>query len=80
MSAPAQCRSCKAPIVWAQTEAGKRIPVDEAPVADGNLALIGTGPGGTTLAAIYDPAKHAGKTRFVSHFSTCPHAGAWRRR
>lgn len=22
------CRSCKAPIVWLQTEAGKKIPVD----------------------------------------------------
>jgi hypothetical protein len=73
-----QCRSCKAPITWATTENGKRIPVDPKPRADGNLVLLGAGRGGAPLAVIFNAVQHAGRQRYVSHFATCAWAGAHR--
>lgn len=86
------CRSCGAPVIWALTEAGKRIPVDPEPMAGGNIVLSdkpfrprpdGVGP------AVYIPRAHIlsqaeGMTRRPapearqSHFATCPDAEAWR--
>jgi len=82
MGAAKLCLSCHAPVVWAQTERGKRIPIDREPRPDGNLVLLGDilAGQGTLFAAIFDPIRHTGKTRFVSHFATCPHAGEHRRR
>jgi hypothetical protein len=34
---------------------------------------------GSLQAVIFDPAKHAVRPRYVSHFATCPHSGAHRR-
>ncbi len=37
---PSRCHACRAPIVWALTEAGRRMPVDVDPVDGGELELF----------------------------------------
>jgi len=70
------CRSCKAPIRWARTAAGRNIPLDAAPVAHGNVELDDQGIA-TVLAAT---AAWDGVTpRYTSHFATCPDADQHRR-
>lgn len=76
----AQCRSCRADITWAVTERDKRIPVDAKPTPDGNLVLLGGGRGGAPMAVAFDPARHAGKQRFQSHWASCPNPKPFRRR
>lgn len=77
------CRSCSAEIRWETTEAGKAIPLDPEPRADGNVDVVFIG--GEQLAVVLGPhdavtAQAAGHQLYVTHFSTCPSAGAWRRR
>lgn len=87
----AACGSCGAAIVWARTPAGKSIPLDPNPRADGNITMTGN-----TIDAGYGPAPEvavhrnpsvpaapglfgtAAADRFVSHFTTCPQADSWR--
>lgn len=77
------CRSCRAPIVWAETEArgdkpARKIPLDAdpasptraLPAADGNLVIIGQAGSGSPIVRYV--AKGAG--RFVTHFASCPNA------
>jgi hypothetical protein len=77
------CSSCGAPIVWAETEAGRPIPLDRAPRTAGNIVQ-------TDLDLFHDPTgpirvrylrrdePHDGP-RYVSHFATCPDAAFHRR-
>jgi hypothetical protein len=68
------CLSCRAPVVWGITGAGKRIPVDPDPVADGNLAIgPETPPRVRYLQPNEDPVRTS-EWRGVSHFATCPDA------
>lgn len=67
------CRSCGAPIEWARTPKGKRIPLDVEPRPDGNLAFVA---GELVNAAGLPPEVE----RRVSHFATCPNAAQHRRR
>lgn len=75
-----RCRSCKAPIIWALTPRGKRIPLEPNP--NGNIVLDRipfTGDLGATFL-------HPGQTvdedhiRYVAHFATCPNAATHRAR
>lgn len=68
------CRSCRAPIRWAHTQKGHRIPLDPEPVEGGNLVEVAPG-----IVRVVEPGDPSG-ARFVSHFATCPNAGAHRRR
>lgn len=83
------CRSCKAPIVWVETEAkpgkpGRKMPLDAAPTdmtkarvdPDGNIRFSGQRTGDGTPIVRYVP-KGAGM--HVSHFATCPNAKGHRR-
>lgn len=77
------CKSCGAPLRWAKTGVGKRIPLDAEPVANGNirLGLIG----GIEYAIVLPPADIAccqvdGLPLYVSHFATCPNSAQHRRR
>jgi hypothetical protein len=80
----ANCRSCGAIIVWTETEGGKRAPVDELPVTNGNIRLeqreddvplaVYVGPPDPDQPSIlWEDA------RFISHFATCPQRKEWRR-
>jgi hypothetical protein len=66
------CRSCGAPIRWAITDHGNRIPLDPEPAEVGNLILVQRD--GQLHAAHAVPGTH------VSHYATCPQAAEWRKR
>jgi hypothetical protein len=77
-----RCCSCDAPIRWAKTAAGKTIPIDAEPRRDGNVQLGYVG--GYMVAIVVNDAdalaaQAAGHDLYVSHFATCPNAGAHRR-
>jgi hypothetical protein len=78
--APAECRSCHAAIVWAVTEAGRRMPLDVEPDPAGNLAIVEYLADGTPVVAFDAGARALLDLRYLSHFATCPQAGDWRRR
>lgn len=61
------CRSCRAEIVWAVTNAGKRIPLDAEPKPQPGLFVFDNG-----YAKPPPPV-------YESHFVTCPQADDWRR-
>lgn len=86
----AQCRSCRAGIIWAETQAtetkpGRKIPIDADPdnhgyakvVADGNIVFTGTTTGDGTPIVAYRPKNGGG--RHVAHFVSCPNAKAHRK-
>lgn len=69
------CRSCEAPIVWAEWEkSGKRVPLDEAPSAEGNVVMIN---GKCRIAT--DEDKRLKRPLYKSRFATCPDADQHRR-
>lgn len=71
-----QCAACGAEIFFAKTEADKWIPIDAAPVRDGNLEILDGYPVlAIPIAPLLPPAK-----RYKSHFATCPEADRFRRR
>lgn len=77
------CKSCRAPILWAHTPAGARMPLDAEPVKDGNIQLGFVG-GEEMAIVLTNPADIAGCQvdgipLYVSHFATCPNAAAHRR-
>lgn len=74
---PDLCRTCKAPVVWALTEAGKWMPLDAQSSLVGEWQLFGDGP-----RAVHVPAERreqlAGQLH-VTHWATCPDADRHRR-
>lgn len=75
-----QCRSCKAPILWATSDGPNAgaIPVDPVPPMDGgNLRLFRRN--GRLMARHSAPSLLPGEL-YVSHFTSCPHAARHRRR
>jgi len=77
-----RCRTCKAEIKWAITDAGRLIPLDIEPQADGNIRLAAALVYGGTPRAIVIPADRRGELAgelYRPHFATCPHAGEHRR-
>lgn len=79
------CSRCKAPVTWTTTEAtatkpSRRMPVDRAPVPNGNIILIER-PGQEPLAKYLKKDDYVlGLTRYQSHFVSCPYAGQFRKR
>lgn len=71
------CRRCGAPITWAITEKGRRMPLDRDPVPDGNVVI-------TELAGVRSPGgmiprvhvlhkdENPPGQRYKAHFATCP--------
>lgn len=76
-----RCKSCGADIVWVKTVAGKSIPLDAAPVADGNVALDSGGRAHvySNPAALFVVDMAGDGPRYRSHFATCPNAAEHRR-
>lgn len=78
------CRGCGAPIVWIRTPGGKSMPCDPEPVhyreRSGAAGKIVT-PNGTVLSCDLDvEPETATGIGYISHWSTCPQAGRFRRR
>lgn len=72
----ARCRSCNAPIIWATTENGRKIPLDEEP-AERPTGLFRLEPieGSNDQRAV----SAVGEPVYLSHFSTCPNADQHRK-
>lgn len=85
MSDFARCRSCGAKVIWTITVTGKRMPVDAEPCATGNLYVFAPDDPQGALESVpvssADPraVKARDRSRFVSHFATCPAADSHRR-
>ena len=77
---PSVCRTCKAPVRWAATAAGRAIPLDPEPNPDGNLWLDARGVA-HNIARLTDDeqAEIAGDPLYIAHFVTCPDAAQHRR-
>jgi hypothetical protein len=69
------CRSCGAPVEWVKSNSGKLMPLDVGDVENGNLTVANGVARGRR-----DEDDIAARPRRRSHFSTCPHALAWRTR
>ena len=72
------CKSCGAPIIWAKTPKGKRLPLDPEPVDNGNVIL--TTEGAVVLGVAVNEPEYAHLDKYVSHFATCPSASSHRKR
>jgi len=62
------CHSCHAPIVWAVTTKGKRMPLDDPPSTKGTFVIV------DGIARKPDPAGAVPFLMYTSHFATCPNA------
>ena len=83
MQATSECRSCRAPIVWARTAFnGTPIPVNPDPTDDGNLLVELFGEGDRLVATVLPPGdvRITEETTYTSHFVTCPDGDQWRKR
>lgn len=65
-----RCASCDAPVFFVRTTKGKTMPVEPTLATDGNIEIR------DGVAHVVAPGQGA----YVSHFASCPHAAAWRRR
>ncbi|MFA6031151.1 MAG: hypothetical protein WC969_14945 [Elusimicrobiota bacterium] len=72
------CRSCGAPILWAETASGKKCPFDAKPTPAGEWALDDTTH--PPLAAKIVRAEGSSESGFTCHFATCPNAAEHRRK
>jgi hypothetical protein len=74
------CRSCRADIIWANTAAGRLIPLDIEPSADGNVTLTTSSP---IVATVLGPLElqllDADTPRYKTHFVDCPDGKSWRK-
>lgn len=70
------CSSCGAPIVWAITEAGKRVPLDAKPI---RIAIVARGNDGAEIREGDALVIGSGANGYQSHFATCPNAAAHRK-
>lgn len=74
---PGRCSSCDAPVIWALTTNGKKIPIDFEPALDGNIVLRRR-TDGALIALVPGPAtvglEDFHDERRKSHFATCPNA------
>lgn len=70
----ARCKSCRAEIIWAITENGKRIPLDAEPAERPTGVFTVVERGGETYAipTSRDPV-------FITHFATCAFADQHRK-
>lgn len=69
-----RCQSCDAPLRWARTVKGKRMPLDRDPDPKGNVTLDERG-----VVHVHPPAEvarllAAGRLIFMPHHATCPNA------
>ena len=69
------CRSCHAPIEWAITPKGSRIPLDVGTYSDGNIVVDADG-----VAHVIGALDEQPFLARRSHFAICPGARSYRKR
>lgn len=77
-----RCRSCSAPIVWARTSSGRKIPLDAEPNPDGNVTLDDADPLPRATVHNRDQVSLLADEPewWMPHHATCPNADEWRHR
>ena len=65
------CRSCGAPIEWAETTSGKRMPF--------NPPIVAVRSQGSLLEGEGRVIEHIDTSITATHFATCPDPKDWRR-
>lgn len=75
------CKNCGEDIIWAETDSGKRMPVDIYPNAIGNLRVDFTDPAHPLVHVLtMDQQREADpEDLYLSHFVTCLKAASHRR-
>lgn len=70
------CKSarCGAPILWAITRAGRRIPLDADPVGKGEGIIWIADDGVAEFVSGHNRPPEEVTTFYVTHFTTCPDA------
>lgn len=83
---PSSCRapSCRAPLMWVRTQAGKPLPLDPDPDPKAGTVVLSDDLTGQTFAEVLGPdaaaaASVRGERLYVPHFATCPEADTFRR-
>ena len=84
------CKSCGASIIWVTTEKGKKMPLNEKSALNGNIILMHKKVRDPPIARYQNKREEktrddkrnpdAARTRYVSHFVTCPQAKGWRKK
>lgn len=76
LEAVTRCRSCDAPVLWANTEKGRRMPLDPDPYSgpDPRVFVLRAG-----VAIAVTPDAFPDEPNYRSHFATCPNAAEHRR-
>lgn len=79
-----KCRGCGAPIVWVYTTKGKHMPCDPMLVPywkkDKAPGKVVTTDGAVLSCEFKGDSNTISGMGYVSHFSTCPKAGSFRRK
>lgn len=71
------CRGCGAPMFFARTGSGARIPLDAEPSRDGEYTLEGDDTNPVAYKLPNDAAATYTGDKYVSHFKTCPKASSF---
>ena len=74
-----ECKSCAAPIIWALTGTGKRMPIDARPDPYGRIEITSIRYDVPTITTHPQTPLHV-PTLYTSHFATCPNADQHRKR
>lgn len=74
----AECRSCRAEMIWCRTGRGKKMPVDAEPSRDGVFVLEGDDQDPVVRRLPNDAAATYTGDKYTSHFATCPNADDFR--
>ncbi len=69
----AECRSCKAKIIFAKTSNGNFIPLDAEPSQNGTMAVVG-GLASYVPKDRIEEVTASGVKLYESHFATCPNS------
>ncbi len=69
----AQCRSCGKEIVWAETQHGKKVPLDPKAL----VFSVAAENGKMVAVSVTGHRGPSGDMLMVSHFATCPDANKW---
>jgi hypothetical protein len=81
MNGDSQCRSCHAPLIWAETVKGRHMPLDKQPAHDGNIRLdYSRGDYQPPIAIVVTGRVPDNVKLYTSHFATCPNAAQHRKR
>lgn len=66
------CRECAAPIRFVRLDTGRALPVDPAPVVDGNVAAVRAGGHLIGYVLSHDKPMRPLHLRYMPHHATCP--------